>query len=356
MKRRATALLLLLGVAAAACQGRRDGAETAAVPPVGHYEGSLSPAGQPEVRAALDINHPSPGHYEAELTVPAVGTLSFVADTILFANHRLTLRRPARPGQVLTLTQDGDFWRGSLALDSATMPVILLKRGAPLARTYRVGKAPSANGPFWLFAPADTSTPGPALVLLPDASTAPTAALWADALARNGIITLLLPASDSTSFTNDSTTLTTESFLQGALVALHHTAGADTANIGMWAAGVQPLRMTGGLFLTQAIMQRRRNPNARNLSLSFLIAQNARLDAHSRMVLQQMKLNQVPVLGLYGGGGARAAAKLQQALGRRRGAVRVYRGTGPDLLVPGGVSPRFGAGLPEDVVRWLPKK
>jgi hypothetical protein len=102
---------------------------------------------------------------------------------------------------------------------------------------------------------------------------------------------------------------------------------------------------------------RRRHSKDRNLYLSFFIAQNAQLDdAASRMTFQDMKLDQVPVLGLYGGGGARAAAKLQKVLGRRRSTVRVYRGTGPDLLVPGGLSPRFGAGLPEDVVRWLPRK
>ncbi|MBD2724729.1 alpha/beta hydrolase family protein [Hymenobacter armeniacus] len=341
--------LLGMALSIVACQPEQSADTQATPPPVGHFEGSLSPAQQPELRAALDINHPSPGHYEAELTVPAVGTLSFVADTILFANRRLTLRRPARPGHVLTLTQDGDFWRGTLALDSVTMPVILLKRGTPRPRTYRVEKSPGPNGPFWLFAPADTSTPGPALVLLPDSGTSPTAALWADALARNGIVTLLLPAPD--------TTVSSVGFLENALDVLHYAPGVDTANVGVWAAGTQPLAYVGGLPISRSLRQRRMRPNdARNLHLSFFIAQNAQLDDASRAAFQNMKAERVPVLGLYGGGNARAAAALQRVLGGRRGTVRVYRGTGPDLLVPGDVSPSFGAGLPEDVLQWLPRK
>ncbi|MBJ6111041.1 hypothetical protein JAO73_18610 [Hymenobacter sp. BT523] len=341
--------LLGMALSIVACQPEQSGDTQATPPPVGHFEGSLSPAKQPELRAALDINHPSPGHYEAELTVPAVGTLSFVADTILFANRRLTLRRPARPGHVLTLTQDGDFWHGTLALDSVTMPVILLKRGTPRPRTYRVEKSPRPNGPFWLFAPADTSTPGPALVLLPDSGTAPTAALWADALARNGIVTLLLPADDSSNTSNTT-------FLQNALDVLRHTAGVDTANVGVWAAGAQPVGTTLGIYLSRGAKQGQPQSDEGSIRLSFFIAQNAQLDDASRKTFQNMKAERVPVLGLYGGGNARAAAALQRVLGGRRGTVRVYRSTGPDLLVPGDVSPRFGAGLPEDVLQWLPRK
>ena len=112
--------LLSLGMPLAGCQSQGDQEAAATPPPVGHYEGSIAVAGQPELRAALDIRHPSPGHYEAELTVPAAGTLSFVADTILFSKNQLRLTRPARPNQVLTLTQDGeaiDQGRGANVLD-----------------------------------------------------------------------------------------------------------------------------------------------------------------------------------------------------------------------------------------------
>ncbi|WP_210519958.1 hypothetical protein [Hymenobacter terricola] len=329
-----------LGLALPACQPQQELAQAAATPPVGHYEGSISAGGQPELRAALDIRHPSPGHYEAEFTVPTAGALSFVADTIFFSNNQLRLTRPARPGQVLTLTLDGDFWRGSLALDSTKIPVLLVKRGAPTPSAYRVEEVPQAAGSAWLFAPADTSTPGAALALLPDAETAPTAALWADALAREGLIVLLLPAADSATAPAEAPRL------QTALRLLHSTAGADTANIGAWAAGLR----AGALAQLLA--------GAGGPRVAFVIAQNAEVDPAARTAFQALQKRKLPILGLYGGaGGLQRAAGLRNALGRRgSNMVRTYRTTGADLLVPAGLSPRFGPGLPADVVEWLQGK
>lgn len=328
-----------LGLAAllGACQPQREQATEAATPPVGHYEGSLGGAGQAETRAALDIRHPSPGHYEAELTVTGASTLNFVSDTILFSNNRLRLTRPARPGEVLTLTLDGDFWRGTLALDSVPRPAILVKRGLPTPSTYRVEEVPQANGSAWLFAPADTSTPGAALVLLPDAKTAPTAALWADALAREGIITLLLPAADS------ATTAAENPRLQAGVRFLRGTPGADTTSIGAWATGGRALALVPALT----------GPGAPRVA--FFIAQNAVAGADSRTAFRELRSRKLPVLGLYGGPAAVAgAAALRRALGGPRGAaVRTYRTTGPDLLAPGSLGPQFGPGLPADVVEWI---
>lgn len=327
---------LLLGLTLAACQPRRDAADAAAPPPVGHYEGNLTPAGQPALRAALDIRHPSPGHYEAELTVPTAPTLSFVADTIRFGGNQLRLVRPARAGQTLALTLDGDFWRGTLALDSANIPALLVKRGAPAPSTYRVEEAPQANGPAWLFAPADTGTPGPALALLPDSATAPAAALWADALAREGVIVLVLPAADSAPAAEGPRR-------QAALRLLRATAGADTANVGLWAAGARATALAGALAGTDG-------PR-----VAFVIAQNAPLDQPLRAALQELKRRKLRWLALYGGATAsQRAAALRGALGGQRPTdVRAYHAAGPDLLVPGGLSPRFGPGLPGEVATWL---
>ncbi len=331
---RVLGLLGLLGLALPACQSRQEATETAPPPPVGHYEGSLAGADQPELRAALDIRHPSTGHYEAELMVPAAGTLSFVADTVLFSNNQLRLMRPARPGQTLTLTLDGDFWRGTLVLDSAKATAILLKRGVPSPSAYRVAKVPQVAAGAWLFAPADTSTPGAALVLLPDAETSPAAALWADALAREGIIVLLLPPADSAGGASS---------WRAALRLLHHTAGADTANVGTWAAGRQ------AATLAQALTA----PNSPRTA--FFIVQNTVIDAVTRTVFRELRPRQLPVLGLYGGPtAAQRATGLRNALGGRRGStVRAYRTSGTGLLMPERVSPRFGPGLPGDVVEWL---
>ncbi len=332
-------LVLALALGVAACQPQRDPADTANTPPVGHYEGSIGAPGQPAVRAALDIRHPSPGHYEAELSVPTAATLSFVADTVGFRNNQLRLTRPARPGQILNLKLDGDFWRGSLALDSTQAPALLVKRGGPTPSTYRVVAVPRARGGGWLFAPSDTGTLGPALALLPDAETAPAAALWADALAREGVIVLVLPAPT----TEPATATADASLLRAAVALLRGTAGADTANVGTWASGAQAAALVEVLAGTNA-------PR-----VAFVIAQNAPISSSSRAALRELKRRKVPLLGLYSGATAtQRAAVLRTAMGSRRGAtVRTYRTAGADLLVPTEQGPRFAPGLPGEVVEWL---
>ena len=322
----------------AACQPQAERADTATTPPVGHYEGTITPAGQPAVRAALDIRHPSPGHYEAELTTPSTGSLSFVADTIVFVGKQMRLKRPARPSQTLTLTLEGDFWRGTLQLDSLRAETLLLKRGMPTPSTYRVEELPEQNNrSAWLFSPADTGTPGPALVLLPDAAMGPVAAIWADALAREGIIVLVLPALDS------ATTETEAPRLHGALGLLRNTPGADTANVGAWACGSR----------AGTLAQLLANPSGTRPA--FIVAQNAEIDAVNRAAFREVRRSKIPVLGLHGGKNASSqATALRNALGGSRGApVRAYRGTGPDLLVPGALGSAFGTGLPDDVLKWL---
>ena len=333
--------LLALGLATASCQSPADTAATASPPPVGHYEGGLAAAaGQPEARAALDIRHPSPGHYAAELTVPALPGLSFVADSVFFSNGQLRLTRPARPGQVLSLTLDGDFWRGTLAVDTAQAAAILVKRGAPTPTAYRVEEVPQTAGSGWLFTPADTGTQGPALVLLPDSAAAPAAALWADALAREGVIVLVLPVADSTSAAAET------SRLQAALRLLRNTAGADTANVGVWAAGAR----------AAAVVQAAAVPGAPRVA--FIITQNVAVDPLTRAAFRELKARKLPLLGLQSGPGAapRAAAQRTAAGGRGQAAVRVYRTAGLDLLVPGRLSASLAPGLPGEVMEWLRAK
>ena len=328
---------LLLGLAA--CQPQADRAATAAHPPVGHYEGRLAVSGQPALRAALDIRYPRPGRYEAELTVPEAPALSFVTDTLVFDNNRLRLVRPARPGQTLALTLDGDFWRGRLALDSLRAETLLVRRGAPTPGTYRVAAGPTADGPAWLFAPADTGTPGPALALLPDSATAPAAALWADALAREGVIVLLLPASQRPTGPGETARL------RAALRRLHDTAGADTATVGVWAAGPRADTLA-------AVLARGGGAGVR-----FFISQNAAVPAGSRGQYQALLKRKLPLLGLYGGSAPAvqaAAGRLRAALGGRRGAaVRTYRAAGAGLLVPGPLGPGLAPELPGQVLEWV---
>ena len=324
-------LLALLGLAA--CQPQHPPADTAAAPPVGHYQGSLGAVGGPQLRAALDIRHPSEGHYDAELTVPGAPALSFVADTLLLAGNQLRLVRPARPGQTLTLTLDGDFWRGNLAVDSTSLPLILLKRGVPDPSSYRMAAVPQLGRAAWLFAPTDTDTPGAALALLPDAATAPTAAIWADALARAGVTVLLVPPA-----ADPATAATETPRLVAALRQLRATPGADTTSLGVWASGSRATALA-----------------AAGPRLAFFIVQNAVVDATTRPAFRELRNRKLSVLGLYGGTDAvPRAAQLRAAVGGRRGnLVRSYRATEPNLLGGEGMHVQFGPGLPGEVVEWV---
>jgi hypothetical protein len=310
---RITAYYWLAGLAAlAACQSPPDtpGAQApAAHPPVGHFAGALTAPGRPELRAALEVRHPRPGHYDAELVVEAAPTLSFVADTVAFAGGRLRLVRPGYAGQVLALTQQGDFWRGSLAVDSTTYTTLLVRRGPPEPAVYRVrhDEVPHSAGEALLFSPADESLPGVAVAVFPTAATAGTAPAWADALARQGYTILLLPAAD---------TLTTPA-LAAALAYLRRTPGVDTAQVGTWATGRRAAALAE--LLVQPAAPR----------TAFVVAQEAPVAALRgawRTVAQRRR-----VLGIYDATDAttvKAAAALRGALGRPG---RVLRGQGPGL-------------------------
>lgn len=251
-----------------ACQPTADRAAPAP-PPVGHYAGTAQlAAGQPAQPVALELRHPAPGRYTAELTgAPALG---FVADTVAYRGGRLRLVRPGRPGETLNLALDGDFWRGTLRLDSLAAPVLLVRRGLPTPTPYRVEEVPQARGSAWLFAPADVRTAGPGLALLPDAATAPAAAVWADALAREGLTVLLLPAADTAG------PAATGALLRAARRLLRNTAGTDTANLGLWATGPRADAAAQALAA------------AAGPKTAFFIAQNAPVAPASRAAYREL--------------------------------------------------------------------
>lgn len=224
----------------AACQPQPDSttaARTAEPPPIGHFAGTLQSPGQPALRAVLEVRHPSPGHYDAELVLPEQPALTFVADSLTFTRDTLRLARPGRPGERLALVRQGNFWRGTLSLDSASYPLLLVRRGDPEPAVYRVRRdeVAGATAPALLFSPADESLPGLALAFFPSTTDTQDGPAWADALARQGHTVLLLPPADS---------LATPA-LANALALLRRTAGVDTARVGAWvsgpAAGLLPL-------------------------------------------------------------------------------------------------------------------
>lgn len=230
----------MLGLLAslAACQSRPEVAGAApAAPPTGHYAGTVQAPGQPALRAVLEVRHPRPGHYEAELILPEQPALSFVADSLTFTRDTLRLARPGQPGQQLTLARQGNFWGGTLGLDSARYPLLLVRRGEPEPAVYHVRRDAIAGttAPALLFSPADESLPGLALAYFPSTADSQAGPVWADALARQGHTVLLLPPADSLS----------APALANALALLRRTAGVDTARVGAWvngpAAGLLPL-------------------------------------------------------------------------------------------------------------------
>lgn len=302
----------------AACQSQPDARATlasAAHPPVGHFTGTLEVPGQPALRAALEIRHPRPGHYNAELLVATEPSLSFVADTLDFKQNTLHVQRPGRPGETLTVQQQGDFWRGTLTVDSVAYPTLLLRRGPPEPTVYRVQRDEVAgpNGTALLFSPADESLLGAALALFPTPSSATSAPTWADALARQGYTVLLLPAADSLP----------PLALTAALTYLRRTPGVDTARIGAWATGSRATQLAA--LLTQ--------PDTAVAQPSFVIAQEAPApDAASRRTWHTLGQGG-RVLGVYESTDpttASAANSLRVALGGRRG--HVVRGQGKTLI------------------------
>jgi hypothetical protein len=305
---------LSLLAALAACQAQPESAGSqvpAAHPPVGHFSGTLTALGQPELRAAFEVRHPRPGHYDAELLVEAAPGLSFVADTVAFAGGRLLLRRPGLPSQTLALTQQGDFWRGSLSFDSISYATLLVRRGPPEPAVYRMrhDEVPGSVGEALLFSPADESLPGAALAVFPTAAQAGTAPAWADALARQGYTVLLLPAAD---------TLTTPA-LTAALAYLRRTPGVDTAQVGTWAAGRRADLLA--TLLTQ--------PDAPRAA--FVITQEAPAPAAAMRGAWRTLAQRQRVLGVYDASDAttaKATIALRAALGRPG---RVLRGQGPGL-------------------------
>jgi hypothetical protein len=324
LRGRSAALLgLLAGLAA--CQTQPEAVDTSSAvtyPPTGHFTGTLEVPGQPALRAALEVRHPRPGRYDAELVVATAPGLSFVADTLTFTQNTLRLARPGQPGETLTLERQGDFWRGTLAVDSARYPALLLRRGPAEPAVYRVRRDElvGPKGQSLLFSPADETLPGIAIALFPTPITAPDAPIWADALAREGYTVLLLPAADTLAPTH----------LAAALTYLHRTPGVDTARVGTWAAGTRaPLLAT---MLAEPTLGAPRP--------AFVIVQGAPSPTATTRPLWRTLARTERLLGIYeatDASTARTANNLRTALANPR--ARVLRGQGP--------------GLNEAVVGWL---
>lgn len=292
-------LALLLGLAA--CQPQPEAATQARTmaPPTGHFAGTLEVAGRPALRAALELRHPRPGHYNAELMLPDQPALSFVTDSLSFVGDTLRLARPGQPAQALALGRQGDFWRGTMLLDSVRYPVLLVRRGEPEPAVYQVRRDEVAgtSGPALLFSPADESLPGLALAFFPTKASAAAAPAWADALARQGHTVLLLPAAD---------TLAAPA-LANALALLRRTAGVDTARVGAW---------VGGLAAGQLPLLLAENTASRP---SFVVVQDAPSPTQASRAAWKTLAQRGQLLAIYDPSQPRAAvAALRAVVGAQR--------------------------------------
>lgn len=305
--------MLLLSWLLAGCSSGGENTAQQAPLGTGHFEGNVA-VGDGAVKPfklTLEIRYPRVGHYEAEVLAPEQPSLNFVADSVDFQNPTLKLVRPGRPGQRLELTRAGDFWRGTLALDSVEVPILLLRRGSPEPATYRVVRLHEATlgAAAMLFSPADERTPGPAVALYSDSAAAASVPVTADALARQGYAVLLLPAADS---------LTAAQVL-AATAHLRLTPGVDSASIGVWALGASASALAR-LWAQPA-------PSPR---VKFVVVQNEPLRRELRPAWRALLAQRVPLLVVPAAGAPPGQAGAWRATLRGSRRAKVMR-AGTDL-------------------------
>lgn len=290
-------------VSLAACQPQTGASSGRATdtPPTGHFVGTLTAAGQPDQRVALDIRHARADYYDADLLASTASSLSFVTDDLIFRHDTLRLGRPGQPGEVLTLRRQGDFWRGTLLADTTRYTLLLVRRGPPEPIVYQVRKLYLSPQTVLQFAPADESLPGPAVLLLPDAAHDGAATQWGDALARQGIkAQLALPHPQQGSADTMSA-----GFVRQYLAYVGGR-GVDSTQVGLWLAG----KVAAGLPAMLADTAERLPP------LAFAVLLHPPLVPPRRRAAWQQLSRRLPVLALYNSSEVAAATSMRAVLGR----------------------------------------
>lgn len=298
----------------AACQPQADRAAPGSPPPVGHYEGSIAPAGQPAVRVALDIRYPSAGHCEGEVTVAGRPELSFLTDTLRWQDDTLRVARPTQPEPVLSLRLEGEFWQGHMLLDGRMQPVVLIRRGPPEPASYQLRRLYLSPATVVQFLPPNPAITGPAVLMLTD-SMGPASAVWADFLARQDVMAQL-PITADAPIGFDSVS---SSYLRFYLNFQRFYLAVDAPRLGLWLHGRVGRALPAVLADTSGHLP----------TLAFvLLLHPPPVPARDRAAWQRLG-RRLPILALYHQSEARAAASMQAALGssRRGRAVRRYPAT-----------------------------
>ena len=227
------------------------------------------------------------------------------------------------------------------ALDSTPgCQALLVKRGPPTPSTYRVEELPQDQGSAWLFAPADTSTPG---------AGAGAAARCRHGRPRPRCGPMPWPAKALLCWCcqrpiPSRPPAETPAPASGPGPAAHHGRGRHGQHwrVGRRAAGRHagrscwPARTARGRFLHCAERggrpQRRGRPSG---------SCGSRKLPHSGPVWGPARRHRRP-----------AAAQCAGRAARRHGA-HLPRQPAPTCWCPAALSPRFGPGLPDEVVEWL---
>jgi hypothetical protein len=338
---------LVLGLLSSCSSG---GEQATTLPlPSGHYEGPISYQGT-ELRVALDLREVAPGKLEADMHFPEVEGLSFAATNLRYKEPQLMFEQPGNARQVaVTAIREGDFLRGVFTLDSIKAEFVWVRRGQAAPRAYQEKSFPGQTQRLTLLVPADTITRHPAIALLADAASAASAAARADVLARQGILTVVIPT--ATVPEGDSTVLRS---VAAAFQALRKHPAVDSTQVGLWLRGPNALRVIEVTGLTQP-------------APSFVLLENVEAtSAAEAKPFQQLNKLRIPTLAFYAANdtslNARdSARRLRLAVGTRSGSqVRIVPQATADFIVPGRLSadgkwtwPQPAPGFLEGLTTWL---
>jgi len=316
----------------------------------GHYEGPVTYQGT-ELRAVLDLREVGNGQLEGDLRFPENPGLGFSTGSLRYNAPLLRFeRQTGTPDNIVVeAIREGDFWRGTLSLDSAQAELLLVRRGKAEPRPY--GTQPllirygAQNMRSTLRIPDDTLRKHPALVLVPDSAT--DLSQTADLLTRNGFATLITQAAPTMP---DSAA---GQMAQAALATLRATPGVDTLHVGVWVVGEQaPLALS---LATQG----KSKP-------VFVVAQAVPVgSAATQQPFRALARERVPTLALYGGNDTtlntrESTQRLRSALRGRGSAVKLYANANRNLMLPSGTHAdgkwewrRPANGYVEDLLAWL---
>ncbi|WP_227609803.1 dienelactone hydrolase family protein [Hymenobacter translucens] len=322
--------------------------------PTGHYEGTITYQGSP-LRMVLNLREAVPGQLQADVSFPEQQNTGFPAFNLRYNAPKLDFEQS--PGGIVgnikvEAIREGDFWRGEFTADSLRGELLLVRRGQPEARPYKL-ETTTGKQPVLRFISLDTTMQHPAIALFPDQLNAATALTWADALARQGFsVTLVIPEAGNTPIGPEPDTARLP-LMRQVLKTLRQEARVDTSRIGIWAAGSQGY--------AAAVLA------ASHRQVAFLIAQSVGLStATDAQPFRTVARQRVPVLGLYGNqdtllNARESSRRLRNALGGRRGSqVRTFAQADHRLMQRGKISeegkwewPGLATGSVEEVLRWL---